>query len=187
MCAYYFPSLPGGESKQNWRVRFEAERARARAEVLCFHTKLSFENDVIGIPLVVTNNNASNRVFISDIQTPLDLLSYSAYAHDAVRKDVWKVDFQYWMPLYISHSHWQRAFPLFRLACEKITKRPYDWTSPLDVLPKLMNSMVVSVMNGSKHGMQSKLATSECVTIFLIIKMSLYCHIFHLFPLLYLI
>ncbi len=114
---------------------------------------LNLLQEIIGIPLTVKYSDDPHRVYITDIETSLDLLSYSAYANDAVRKDVWKVGFEFWMPLYVSHEHWKRALPHFKRACEKITKRPYDWLSPLDVLPKLMNSMVVSVMNGAKHGM----------------------------------
>jgi len=56
----------------------------------CFHSKVSFSEDILGIPINVKFGSA-NRVgerFITEISSPLDLLSRGAFYEEKIRKSV---------------------------------------------------------------------------------------------------
>jgi hypothetical protein len=86
------------------------------------------------------------------VTTRLDLLSYTAFYSENVRKSVWQESFTHWIPLYINRAHGCRALPLLMDEIQTIYSRNFDPMLVLDIFAKLMNTMVVSVMNGSTHG-----------------------------------
>jgi hypothetical protein len=88
------------------------------------------------------------------ITTTFDLVSYTGFMKEKVRKAVYKEPFTHWLPLYINREHGERAIPLATEAMAKICADCYGSFEPwmvLDVIPKLMNSMVVSVMSGKLY------------------------------------
>ena len=121
-----------------------------RSQLFCFHTRKTFQEDSLGIPISFERNPRTRK--IQYINTTLDLLSREAFYDDKVRKSVWKRPFTHWMPLYICESHAQRARKHFmRAMCLLGDAREYRPDLVLDVLPKLMNTMVVSMMSGETH------------------------------------
>ncbi len=132
----------------------------------------------MGIIQLLTSNsgvglNLENKMNgkLAYITTTFDLVSYEAFMKEKVRKAVYKEPFTHWLPLYINKvcfygkipptaanfslkQHAVNAIPLATEAMVKICADCYGHFEPwmvLEVIPKLMNSMVVSVMSGKLY------------------------------------
>lgn len=123
-----------------------------RMDTICFHSKVTFEEDVLGIGISLDFTRAGK---LQTVESSLDILSYSAF-QDGVRLSVWKHPFKYWIPLYICDTHAERAIPLFQKVIPEIYKgitvegKSNNFvTLALDVLCKLMSSMIVQIMKGN--------------------------------------
>jgi len=71
-----------------------------------------------------------------------------------VRKTVWGEPFTHFLPCWINQEHGDRAFPYIELAIRDLMlvgDTPFVANMALQILPRLMNTMVVSVMSGSVH------------------------------------
>jgi len=103
--------------------------------IRCYHSKISFREDVLGIPLnIVSTENPNGRVYINEISSTLDLLSYTSYAEEGIRKSVWKEPFTAWLPVYISKDHFNKAESLFIKSICSIIGVPSDDFRASDVL-----------------------------------------------------
>ncbi|ELR11964.1 Ubiquitinconjugating enzyme subfamily protein [Acanthamoeba castellanii str. Neff] len=135
-----------------------------RQSVICFHSKRTHEEDVLGVGISLEHFPGQAR--IKAINTSLDVLSLRAFTQDRVRLSVWKEPFRLFLPLVIGPDHFGRAREhildtLSRIENEGggFTGRLPQWTrDPIDqarmllaVLPKLMNSFVVSLMNNNSN------------------------------------
>jgi len=136
---------------QEWKSHFGAELKLIKSQLQCFHSKLTFEDDVLGIPLVLKLADNRDGKYIAYISSPLDLLSYASFTQESVRKSVWKEQFTHWLPIWINKEHGTRGRQLFRDRVTKLGGTGYFHRDVLQVLPKLMNTMVVNVMDGSVH------------------------------------
>ena len=130
-----------------------------RREVICFHSKLSFQEDVLGVGCSVEFHGRSQD--IKSVHPQLDLLSKSSF-ENGVRRGVWGEKFDRWLPLWICDQHGQRAWPhilatVHSLACRRAMDRaPVAGHSShlsmalaeryLSFLGKCMNSFCVSMM-----------------------------------------
>lgn len=69
----------GSNKFTDWKYLFHLEVGRIFDTLRCYHTKLNFEEDVLGIPLEVTINPKLEE--IDYIYTTLDFLSSEAFLH----------------------------------------------------------------------------------------------------------
>ncbi|KAL0478740.1 hypothetical protein AKO1_002067 [Acrasis kona] len=124
-------------------------------EMQCFHSKISFKEDMLGVGI---NMEYTPMKILQSITTPMDLVSKSAY-QQGLRQGVWKEKFKYWIPIYINKFH---ADTMVKDEFEKAVQRCYDSenisnrrshiaTLSVDILCKLMSSMVVEIMKGRVH------------------------------------
>eukprot|EP01105_Mastigella_eilhardi_P007737 TRINITY_DN193_c0_g3_i1.p1 TRINITY_DN193_c0_g3~~TRINITY_DN193_c0_g3_i1.p1 ORF type:complete len:1469 (+),score=409.40 TRINITY_DN193_c0_g3_i1:565-4407(+) len=137
---------------QTWKRIFASETKLVRMGLACFHSKTPFTNDVLGIPITYEKNPRTGTV--QYIHSTLDLLCNEAFYGDKVRRSVWKLGFTHWLPLYLNEQHGRRAWPLIQRSLSLLSQSDGLHFAPrmaLDVLPKLMNTMVVSVMRGDTH------------------------------------
>jgi len=100
----------------------------------------------LGYPLVLEKYPDGK---LKEISTPLDLLSFENGYNTGVRKSVWKLPFTDFIPIYITGSHWRRARPIFGKSVSSITGKPFAIYDAMDILCKLMNTMIVQVMKES--------------------------------------
>ncbi len=103
--------------------------------------------------------DSSRTGLIDKISSTLDLLSFEAFHEDGIRRSVWKVPFTNWMPLFINKDHGERALPLLKKSLAVLCQKPEHRFKPemaLEVLPKLMNTMVVNMMSGNLHGKKTR-------------------------------
>lgn len=113
--------------------------------IICYVTKESFSSDSkesFGIGIAVSHRG--------DLSSPCEVLSKTAY--DAgTRSGTTNQMFEFWLPLYLDESHWNRVkadfFAVINTLYSKMdrTAAP-DHVKVITVLSSLMNSSVVKVM-----------------------------------------
>lgn len=114
-----------------------------RREVVCYHNKLTFEEDIIGYGLKVVFHPKRNDQ-ITEVSSPLEFLSKTAFEKEFVRSSVWRDSFTHFLPLYIEKKHGERALK----ELETISTDPL---ALLQLLSKLMNTQIVQTMKGQVH------------------------------------
>jgi Zinc finger C-x8-C-x5-C-x3-H type (and similar) len=142
----------------------------------CFHTRRSFREDVLGIGIGVeykrnarrrrgrndrvtaasaSFGNNNNNAQIHQVTPSFDLLSHSAFYQDSVRHSVLKQQLTHWLPLWINAEHGSRGREYCKqgilLMCRRSAQARFSPRLALDVCCKLMNSMVVALMDGKLH------------------------------------
>ena len=133
---------------------------RIRNELTCFFSKRTVDEDVLGYGIALEHypsrhNDDVPRIAYAHVS--LDLLSLTSYGQEKVRESAFKEKFTHWMPLVIDAQHWKRASSI---SCECIAMM-YDTTliyrneplkfkveMVLEVIPKILNTLVVGVMGG---------------------------------------
>jgi hypothetical protein len=121
-----------------------------RKHLVCFHTKKSYEEDVLGIGVKLKFNPKSHK--LEYISTELDLMSHTAFFKLGVRKTAWQESFTHYVPLYLNREHGKKAMAVLEASICAITNAPkFNPELCLDLYCKLMNTMVVSVMSENVH------------------------------------
>lgn len=93
---------------------------------------------------------------IRSIETTLDLLSMKAYIKDGVRVSLSKQKFTHWFPVYLGGEFQNEEKVLFlaehsiSMLCENSTRK-FEPLMVLQVLPKLLVTLVVEMMQESTH------------------------------------
>lgn len=151
----------------------------------CFHTRASFHEDetILGIGIAMTSQSQGTRKVLT---CDFDPISFEAFRDLGVRHGVWKQPFSHWLPLAICKTHFNRSRiriceSLIGLGTgdvaeatrshgrqtHTVSKAPPLTTCSLEcldpeiilnVLPKLMNSQVVLLMEGNVHASEKALA-----------------------------
>eukprot|EP01117_Protostelium_nocturnum_P006200 TRINITY_DN2235_c0_g1_i1.p1 TRINITY_DN2235_c0_g1~~TRINITY_DN2235_c0_g1_i1.p1 ORF type:complete len:1083 (+),score=440.34 TRINITY_DN2235_c0_g1_i1:121-3249(+) len=152
---YYPNSSLNPQNMSDWKSLFVLEVDHILDELVCFHTKSTFEEDVLGFPIVFTVNPKTKE--IDYIDSSMDLLSREAFFVDKIRKTVWKEKFTDWLPLYIDEDHFERALPLLQKSLLKMTGKANFPDAVMDFFPKFMNTMVVLLMDKGVHASQKTL------------------------------
>lgn len=103
---------------EQWRRTYILrQNAIYSEEIVCYHTKESYSDVILGWPIDMTYNRSKKD--IDYIYTEQDLLSYDAFLNHGVNKTQWNYSFKEWLPVYICSEHFRRAKPIFE---EKIMK-----------------------------------------------------------------
>lgn len=121
-------------------------------ELSCFYTRQSFEEDCLGYGVSYSKNLRTGE--IKSIQSPLDLLSLRAYMNHKLRLSADNDKFTHFLPIYINEKHGEKAIYLAKRSISIICTGRHGNFEPnmvLEILPKLMSTMVVEVMSGKKH------------------------------------
>eukprot|EP00429_Kryptoperidinium_foliaceum_P035273 CAMPEP_0176181130 /NCGR_PEP_ID=MMETSP0120_2-20121206/92809_1 /TAXON_ID=160619 /ORGANISM="Kryptoperidinium foliaceum, Strain CCMP 1326" /LENGTH=907 /DNA_ID=CAMNT_0017519351 /DNA_START=35 /DNA_END=2758 /DNA_ORIENTATION=- len=140
----YPSSALTAESMRDWKHCFLLEVNHIEADLVCFHTKMSFQEATLGVPLDFSVNPRTQRV--DYISTTLDLLSAEAF-DGGLRRSQWNEPIKEWLPLYLTAEHFERGRARFERAVVRLSPH---WRScrfhphmALEVVPKLMNTMIV--------------------------------------------
>ncbi len=126
------------------------------SELICFHSKRTHEEDIIGLPIAVPNR------MLRDISSPLELLSYTSFkegtcllvlhhkyitsfalsfAFIGVRKSVYGEAFEHFLPLYVNASHGARSRDVLKrslqVQCGRRLTDAFDPMCAIHVIPKV--------------------------------------------------
>jgi hypothetical protein len=109
-------------------------------ELQCFCLKRSFMDTKLGIGVSIEGGR--RPVFRSEF----DLLSEEGFLAHGVRNSIQGVRFDEWLPLPLSHRHWNQvksAVPIYLQDIHTFTKIPKHGPGYVDVLYNFMNNIVV--------------------------------------------
>jgi len=138
------------ENISDWKYAFLMEVNHIQRDICCWYSKSSFQEDVLGIPLDYTVNPKTEKV--DYISSSFDLLSKTVFYEVGVRRTVWNEPFKLWLPLYLTAEHFDRALPFLRRTFPKLCPHrnttSFEPLMILDVLPTIMNTIVVLVADG---------------------------------------
>ena len=149
-------------SLDEWKYAFMLELGANADRLQCFHSKVELgaidekrhTPEVLGIPITFTVNPRTHEV--DYVYSSLDVLSYSAFADDGVRRTVWGEKFTHFLPLYLTPDHYAAAKPALRSTLRTVLGNTPSWRHlrgqyrpemALDLLPKLLSTMVVLLVD----------------------------------------
>lgn len=143
-CQRYPSSELTAENMADWKHCFLLEVHGIASDLSCFHTKQSFQDSVLGLPVDYSVNPRTHK--IDYISTTFECLSAEGF-DSGVRLSQWNEEFKDCIPLYLTDEHFQRGRSRLE---EAIFRLSPNWDAEcfkpamvLEVLPKLMNTMVV--------------------------------------------
>ncbi|KAL9641954.1 hypothetical protein ABK040_004011 [Willaertia magna] len=130
----------------------ELEMMSTKSELVCFFTRQTYEEDVLGYGISFSKNLRTGA--IKSISSPLDLISLRAFMNHNLRTSAYNEKFSHWIPIYIDEKHGQKAMYLAKRSISIIctgSSKNFKPEMVLEVLPKLMCTMVVEVLSNRKH------------------------------------
>lgn len=128
-----------------------SDRDRVYQELVCFHSKRHFADDILGIGFKV---GANKDGIVKVVESDLDVVSYTAFFDEGVKWNVLGEATNHWIPLYIDEGHWRKARRYFERTISYIYHQQWNQYDPkigLEFLSSAMNSMVVQIMKGDKR------------------------------------
>ncbi|CAG8585237.1 hypothetical protein GLOIN_2v1788384 [Rhizophagus irregularis DAOM 181602=DAOM 197198] len=150
-----------------------------RRQLVCFFLRKTFDECVLGVGVNVTGGTTNKRkITINDF----DLFSYEAFKDYGLRKGVWGNTFTNFLPVVLNITHFDRALPIIKSSlmelCGEIGK-PWDSSVILKIIPRLMNTTVVTLMKACDESRQfSRSKASEkalkgyCLLLHLLLMLS---------------
>jgi hypothetical protein len=145
-----FPELPTN-IKEGKR-----EESKVPELLTCYVTKIRYEDNnsnaspIFGYGIARGGNN-----YNPTLTSPCEIMTYEGFSNlqaagkvESVMREV----LQYWLPLYVTPGHGTLIKKYFEESIVKITEaKKFDPLLVIQVLPKLLNSTVVTFMNGTTH------------------------------------
>ncbi|KAJ6260262.1 Ubiquitin-conjugating enzyme [Drechslerella dactyloides] len=135
----------------DWLAAFAQESNFAGSEMRCFASKVTMDEDVLGLPVDFTVNPKTKQVDYIYLVDSSDLLSRTAFMADGVRRTTWNREFSAWCPMFLSDEHFRRALPDIQEFMVKMSPelgtRIFSPRMVLSVIPKMMNTLVVLLMD----------------------------------------
>jgi Ran GTPase-activating protein (RanGAP) involved in mRNA processing and transport/uncharacterized tellurite resistance protein B-like protein len=121
-------------------------------ELICFYTRQTFEEDCLGYGISYAKNLRTGE--LKAIKSLLSFLSLRAFINHNLRLSANNEKFTHFMPIFINPNHGKKAMHLAKRSMSIICTGNHKNFQPdmaLQILPKLMSSMVVEIMSGKKH------------------------------------
>jgi len=116
-------------------------------QLVCFHSKLTFKEDTLGVGISMSSEKL--------LSSPIDLMAGRCFYRDHVRRGVWGETYRWFLPVFINRAHGNDK--LFEECVDEICRDvPLSTATDrsmrtIELLSKLMNSMIVEIMQGAKH------------------------------------
>lgn len=132
----------------------------------CWSTGATPTTDVLGYPIMITpfKSRGPESTCIKEISSTLDVISYTAYKDLEINRTVWNMEFGFFIPLYITPNHFEKARECLMKSVSAIyfgrgrgdKPAPDNLTQPPaviinDIFATLLNSLIVEMMRGETH------------------------------------
>ncbi|KAJ5071803.1 leucine rich repeat family protein [Anaeramoeba ignava] len=137
------------EVKDKQKMRIEA----LKEQLVCFFSRQTMEEDSLGVGVSFSRNTRTGE--ISSVRCYFDYLSLRAFMNTQVRDAPSGGPFTHWIPLIFNEKNTEKAMYLAERALSLIcagTTKQFTPSMVLNIIPKLMNTMVANVMKGNLHG-----------------------------------
>lgn len=151
-----WPELPADDVKQSKEEVKEGQPPKAPEVLTCYVTRTLFGEKVEDkLPIFgfgICQSGPQHNIQYTSPCEFMTLDGYNTLAATGKIESVMRETINYFLPLYISPEHGSKIKPRFEQSIAKIAG--VDNFSPklvLQVLPKLLNSTVVTFMNGTQH------------------------------------
>ena len=138
-----------------------AAALHAQNTIRCFHTRKNHTQATLGFGLNLEFyprlEGQKGPARLAYVHTTSDIISLDAFEAHGLRNTLWKTPFSHWFPAYIDDVHWHRGGRaaaskmlgrIFSVSLEEVKQRP---ELVLDLVPKVLNTMVLSMMKGISH------------------------------------
>eukprot|EP00826_Nyctotherus_ovalis_P059993 TRINITY_DN838_c0_g2_i4.p1 TRINITY_DN838_c0_g2~~TRINITY_DN838_c0_g2_i4.p1 ORF type:complete len:1376 (-),score=453.51 TRINITY_DN838_c0_g2_i4:170-4297(-) len=134
----------------NYKIK-KTEKELIYEELVCFHTKLTIAETHLGVGLLISRLPRTGE--IRAVEPTLDLISLKAFIKEQLRISLDNSKFTHWMPLYLGEKK-PAVLYLARKALSMICKgstRKFEPKFILEVFPKMMVTLTVSMMQQKEH------------------------------------
>lgn len=91
----------------SWKRAYLLEVNGLSQDLMCFNSRVTKNEDVLGIPIWYTTNPKTGCLDYAT--STFDIISYESYSKDMIRRTVWGEKFTNFLPLYIDEEHYQRG------------------------------------------------------------------------------
>jgi len=146
-----WPPFDTRESAQEAFKIVESETELFRKELVCYHTKMTHEENPLGIGLEVSR--IARTGLIKNASPRLDYISLKAFIKEGIRESSNNERFAYWLPLFFGDQI-ERTLHLGKksisMICTAHTKR-FKENMILDLFPKILVTLGVEIMNEKRH------------------------------------
>lgn len=131
----------------------EEENDLIRKELVCFHTKLTYQQNQLGLGLNISKIPRTG--LIKEGETYFDYISLKAFIKEARNLTSANEKITHWLPVYFGKGdNEERFMHLLTRACSMIMTNSTKNFKPeliLEVFPKLLVNLVFQIMNEKKH------------------------------------
>ena len=148
-----FPELPkvASESKKE-----ETSASKVPELLTCYVSKVRFDDNVTNTsPIFGYGIARSGSSYNPSLTSPCEIMTHEAFTElskSGKIESVMREELHYWLPLFITPAHGALIKKYFEASIVKITEaKSFDPKLVMQVLPKLLNSTVVTFMNGTTH------------------------------------
>lgn len=132
-------------------ITIESEKEIYMTELTCFHTKLSFKDNALGIGLAISRIPRTGA--LNKVNPGMDFVSLRAFSKEGVRGSMDLKSFFCWLPLYFGENK-DRTLHLAKKALSQVfcgnTKR-FEPKMVLDMFPKILITVAYQLVGETRH------------------------------------
>lgn len=148
-----WPAFSPKEDKKEEFKTLDSEKEIIKKELCCYHTKLPFTENQIGLGLRVSKVPRTGN--IREAETYYDYISIKAFLKESVKHSSSNERMTHWIPVYFGKEDNQEKFMKFLTKALSMimtnSTRNFKKEFILEVLPKLMVTIVYHIMDEKKH------------------------------------
>ena len=148
-----WPPFSTRESSVEEFLTLDGENDLIRKELKCFHTKLPFTDNQLGLGLKISKIPRTGN--IREAETFYDYISIKAFLKESVNMTSTNERMTHWMPVYFGNGdNASRFFHFLKKSISMImtnNTKNFHEEQVLEVLPKLLITIIYHLMDEKKH------------------------------------
>lgn len=148
-----WPSFSAKEAVAEDFLTLDEERDLVNKELICYHTKLHFSQNQLGIGLKISKLPRTGA--IREAEALFDYISIKAFLKESINWSATNERFTHWLPLYFGKTDNAARYEKFaKKALSMIITNNTDNFKPeyiLEVYPKIIITLIYYIMDEKKH------------------------------------